>query len=110
MKHLKSFENLNENVLQNKLIPIFPENPTWKLSDSWEGNDGDINFSFTNGPFEVTAEFWDPTSTYTVGFRETGDKYLVPEGKRYQSGNLKDLAEVKKEMSKMMDFLEEYSK
>lgn len=110
MKHLKSFDKLNENALQNKLIPIFPENTSWKLSDSWEGNNGDLNFSFSNGPFEITAEFWDPTKTYSVGFRELGDKYLVPQEKRYQTDNLKDLTEVKKEMSKMMDFLEQYSK
>ncbi len=110
MRYIKSFDKLNESLLGNKLIPIFSNNPDWKLDDSWEGKNGDVNFVFTNGPFEVMAEFYDPEKTYKVSFRETGEQCMVPNDKRYSVDDLKDMKEVQKEMSKMMDFLEEYSK
>lgn len=109
MKHIKTFESLNEYSLENKIIPVFGEHPTWKLADSWEGNSGEVNFVFSNSKFEVIAEFWDPTNTYTVGFRDLSETPQVPQAELYQVPNLKTMKDVKNAMSEMMTFLDKYS-
>lgn len=111
MKHIKLFEafKMNEKYTDSD-IPVFDNHPDWKQEDSWEGNDGDVNFTYVNSKFEIIVEFWDPDNTYTVGFKELGDKYLIPDGERYQAGGLKNMKEIEKAIDDMMTFLEKHTK
>jgi hypothetical protein len=100
MKYIKLFENFENG----ELVP--PKG--WKLTDQWEGNNGDPNFVFGNASFEITIEFWDHTKSYSIGFHELGDNYIVPLDKRYQKSNIKP-ADVQKELDEMSNMLNDYT-
>ncbi len=108
MKHIRNFKMFLNEMYTESDIPLFDNHPNWKQGDNWKGNDGDINFTYVNDKFEIVVEFWDPDNTYTVGFKEIGDKNIVPETDRYQTGNLKTMEDVQYAVDKMMTFLEKY--
>lgn len=112
LKRIKLFENFLNEAFEPKV-----DKPGWELSDSWEDNSGDyMNVSWSNGTFEITAEYsdihptegtFDKDGWYHVGFRELGDKYIVPQTERYIATDRPN--KIDSHIVEMMDKLDKYS-
>lgn len=104
-------KRFNDFINEAKLDTVQLKVPAgWSIQDSWESNSGnEMQYILIDDTktFTITIEWQNFDESYSIGFGEVGEKYIVDTVDRYQVNSLKG-TKTNKAILEMANFLKKY--